>query len=597
MRRWSDPATWGGKVPGPGDVAIISFPVLLDVDAVVAGVRIRPGGNLVFHPGKRIRLVSTGNVVVRGQLTMRPERHAVHHSLIFLDVKERRFQGGGMKVLKTDVGLWVMDHGRLRIEGSSKLAWTRTARGVSAGARTLELQADPIGWRVGDQLVLTPTESPSVAWYYTHYDYARIASISGRTITLSRSTRYAHPAVEVKPGVVFTPEVLNLTRNVRIEGTRRGRAHIFIHSMHAQTIRHASIRNMGPRQGSGDRTHRVLGRYGLHFHHCKGGSRGSVVTGVVVSRCGSSAFVPHLSHGITFKDCISHNTVEDAYWWDPPSPTNDFLDSFSNDIVYKRCVASLVWGSPAGETPEPGSRRTGFFLGADGPIPSELPVNSCVGCVAVGVRSVKDASGFHWPEESQGVWHFEDNVAHNSTRHGIFVWQNDDRVHTISRFLGYHNGGSGISHGAYRNRYNYQDCILYANREASIYLHALSRGTHRLAFRRVRCDGAGLGPEAVLTTLHNIQEDTPTLFENCEFLGYTGLGAVVAKSAQYGDFIDFLNCTFSGNEFWIGSAVPPETTLRVQDALHSTSEIRRNDQPGTPRPEWNASLTELPSIS
>src|SRR5438309_11820654 len=51
VRRWSKPGTWGPSgVPGPGDLAVLSGPVLLDVDATVRGVNIQPGGRLIFHP-------------------------------------------------------------------------------------------------------------------------------------------------------------------------------------------------------------------------------------------------------------------------------------------------------------------------------------------------------------------------------------------------------------------------------------------------------------------------------------------------------------------------------------------------------------------
>src|SRR5262245_56622211 len=39
---WSDPDTWGGEVPGEGDVAVVDRPILLDIDAAVAGIRIEP---------------------------------------------------------------------------------------------------------------------------------------------------------------------------------------------------------------------------------------------------------------------------------------------------------------------------------------------------------------------------------------------------------------------------------------------------------------------------------------------------------------------------------------------------------------------------
>lgn len=59
---------------------------------------------------------------------------------------------------------------------------------------------------------------------------------------------------------------MNLTCNVRIEGTEGHRAHVFIHSSQPQSIRYAQLRYMGPRQADGGYTSLVLGRYGLHFH-------------------------------------------------------------------------------------------------------------------------------------------------------------------------------------------------------------------------------------------------------------------------------------------------------------------------------------------
>src|SRR5207244_2376540 len=63
VKRWSDPATWGGRVPGPKDVARIRSRVLLDRSTQVAGVHIAPGGHLIFDPSKSRTLRSTGNVV------------------------------------------------------------------------------------------------------------------------------------------------------------------------------------------------------------------------------------------------------------------------------------------------------------------------------------------------------------------------------------------------------------------------------------------------------------------------------------------------------------------------------------------------------
>ena len=157
---WSDPATWGGSVPGPGQVATVSGLVVLDVDAVVGGVVVEPGAQLVFTPGRSVTLTSTGNVTVRGTLTMRPATAQAVHRILFSGVQEAAFVGGGVEPLASDVGLWIMDPGVLDVAGSPKRAWTRAGATVAAGATTVRLTEDPDGWLVGDEVAVDPHPAP-----------------------------------------------------------------------------------------------------------------------------------------------------------------------------------------------------------------------------------------------------------------------------------------------------------------------------------------------------------------------------------------------------------------------------------------------------
>ena len=576
LRRWSDRRTWKGKVPGRGSVAVVHGRVLLDRNASVAGVRIMPGSELVFERARNRTLSSTGNIEVMGKLTMRPRRGR-RHRILFSNVNEATFVGGGMEVLPSDIGLWVMDQGTLNIEGTRKLPWTRTAGSVTAGATRITLKDEPVGWQVGDTIVLTPTISPTQQHHLWAYDQATVKAIRGRTIELSSPTAFPHPEVEVKPGSMYGPEVLNLSRTVEIQGSPEGRSHILIHSTVPQTLRYAGIRYMGPQQSSQSEPHFVAGRYGLHFHHCGDGSRGSLVEGVVVSQSGAHAFVPHMSHGVTFRECISHETTGYAYWYDPPT---DNADSFTHDAVYERCVASAVLSEGA---PLKGYRNSGFFLGAGNG-------NQVRGCVAVGVTGWSSASGFHWPEQFTGVWLFEDSVAHNNVRVGLFSWQNNHLPHEINRFVAYHNGHAGISHGAYTNQFRYKDVVLYGNLAKSIHLSAVSRANRAIVFENVICDGAGLHDYAVTDYEHGFPASFTTQFVNCSFSGYKQ-AAVLMRSDPNEAWTDFIDCTFAGNEFWLDSDIQPATRIRVRDAYRGELSARRWDQLGQPRPEWNAVVT------
>lgn len=577
LARWSDPQTWGGSVPGPEDVAVVSKDVLLDVGARVAGVVIERGASLTFDPGRNLTLRTSGNVVVMGRLTMRPASPRKRHRLVFLDVDETQFVGEGMEVLETDVGVWVMGRGILDIAGTPKRAWTRTIAGIPAGATKIELRNDPVGWRVGDLLVLTPTISPSAPQHFMAYDYARVKSILGRTIFLNQPTRFKHPKVRVKDDVELTPEILNLTRNVGIEGTPHGRAHVFIHSSRPQRIYDAALRHLGPRQPDPEGfTQLVIGRYALHFHDCADGSKGSVVSRVVVEECGSHSFVPHESNGVTFHDCISHNTMEDAYWWDHLAQTKG--------TIYDGCVASLVQFDP----PFRGFRLTGFFLGAtDG--------NVARNCVAVGIQGDVGASGFAWPEDNDGVWEFEDCVAHNNAVHGIFTWQNTPKLHVISNFVGYHNGGFGILHGAYTNGYRYEKSILYANKSGPLSVAAVSIATPILTFVDLHCDAAGFAEHAVVggSEVLQVPPQAATRFIRCTLKGHTKAAFGFACETCLPYLAEIRDCTFEGNEFWLASGIDPASYIEVRDAAHGNISLQRADLPGEYRPKWNASVNPI----
>jgi hypothetical protein len=572
LARWSDPHTWGGRVPGPGDIAVVPGTVLLDTDAHVAVLSIPAGASLIFDPSASRTLTTQGNVVVDGLLQMRPAHPATSHQILFVGIDEKRFVGGGKVPLPTDVGLWVVGAGRLDAVGSAKRAWTRATGDVPQGTSTIGVQ-DASGWQLGDELVITPTISPVIDNHWSAYDVARIVGLSGNTVRLDRPTSQPHPAVTVAPGQVMTAEVLNLTRNVRVEGTPEGRAHTFFHSTAKQALSYVGVRWVGPQQqppGS-QWPHNVLGRYGVHFHLGGDALRGQTNEGVVVRDAGAHAFVSHNTNGLTWRDCISHDTEDEAYWWDVAR------DSASYNVTYDRCVASHSVGGPS---------DGGFTTGSgDG--------NAMRGCVAVGMVGGAASNGFHWDSQGSPAWVFEDCVAHNIDHMGIRVWKNGGSQ-VITRFTAYHNGSMGVSHGAYDNSFQYRDCVLYGNRDGAIDILARPADPSPIRFDNVRCDITGMGKDYAVRVGGNvIGSHTPTVFSGCTFVGYGKAAVLAGSTAPYDQYCDLVNCTFGGNELWLDTGMTAGSRVRIQDRARGALLARRVGQPGAPRPQWNASVTPI----
>lgn len=470
------------------------------------GFTVPDGEVWAFDPAVDTTVEVAANVIVEGDLVMRPASGDVTHTLRFVEIDESRFVGGGVEPLESDVGLWVMDNGRLVAEGGEKVAWG------------YEWQSE---WG-DDEVVATPVEPG---------DYSRFTPVAGP------------PDVPEPNSFGFKPELINLTRNVRIEGTPEGKTHIFIHSQQPQTIRYVSIRYVGPdltdpevRDQNQDQT----GRYGLHFHVNDDFSRGSIIEGVVVRDADNHAFVPHASNGITFRDTIAYNVQNEAYWWDPT--TRKSPGNATTDLVWDQTIAALVWGT--------GHLSAAYQLGEG----EGLTVTNSV---AVGVQGAgADNAGFTWPGTEDGVWVFDNNISHNNEGHGSFVWQNARRTHVVENFTAYNNKKAGVLHGAYRNAYIYRNLTLLGN-EVAVESHALSRAATDGLSDSQRWESVETGGSALLIAPHNTPGESPVTFEDCDF------SSVIFQEGRHPGGFDFVHCGLEPGDFVL-DGIHSDTVVRVQ---------------------------------
>jgi len=310
------------------------------------------------------------------------------------------------------------------------------------------------------------------------------------------------------------------------------------------------------------------------------------VEGVVVRACPDRGFVPHSSHGINFRDCIAYDVGNAPFWWDPPadaagahcrheSTVHDCNQTY--DTLYNHCLTAKV-----GQESLERSGQNGFTMMAG-------VGNAAVDCVVVGNGGQTNAGGFHWPSKvnhDPNVWRFEDCVAHNNKINGIFVWQNDSNSHVVDRYVGYHNGTSGIEQGAYGNPYHYRDSVLVANGGASgsghrgnLLQHSNSRTNDVIGrgagYTRVDFHAKGRTRRAHVVSLrHNAAASIPIEWTDCTFHGEIPVLEVDERSGSSSSFpaqLHFIHCLVNGRD------MEPSDVIITQNANGTVVRGQRRD--------------------
>ncbi|HTE24830.1 PKD domain-containing protein [Flavitalea sp.] len=568
---WSDPSTWGGRTPGEGDTPVISAGHSVTHDqerSIVSGVNVNSGGTLQFDPNKSTSLLSSRNIVVYGRLVMKPSSASNTQFIQFININENNFIGSGHDIIEGDIGLWVMGAGQLDISGARKKCWTRATGSVNRGATSFSVQ-DASSWNVGDTIFIVPTDMPgpntydwddnlraSTDSFAVKFERRIISGVSGNTVQLDKALNYDHIAVSTDTGKTWTAEVGNITRNVRIEGTEKGRAHIFIRSSMPQSIYYMAGRFLGPRKGGG-RTSLVSGRYGLHFHHCVEGSRGSMVEGCAISDTGNRAYVPHMSHGVTMNNNIAFSVMEASFWWD--------FQELSHDTSWDGNLTAYVkWNGM-----ENGTRGMEMNMGDGNSAKNNVVVYAHCG-------DEHQQGGYVWNADSEGVWIFENNLSH-SNRSGLFVWQNTGNNHTIVNHESY-NDNLGIFHGAYINSYTYTGGYFH---NSLVRVKATSGNASGVRFEKVTFDGAGKLPYVVEVYPSPVTSGGDyNAFRECNFKGYSDVGLMMNTFSLPGEngkkHASLIKCNFSGRQVGFLSSSIYGSQVFVQPAAGDPSVVNQS---------------------
>jgi cell migration-inducing and hyaluronan-binding protein len=252
-QKWSDPGTWGGRVPSAGDVVTIpgGTDVLLDVSTPNLG-GLFVNGSLTF--ARKDLELSSAYVMVHGSLNIGTA------TAPFVDDATITLTGSDKTQDVMDMGTKVLGvmGGTLELHGRRIAGWTRLTSTVQPGARRITIEK-PLKWHVGDRIAIA-----SSSYWRTHDEERTITAIDGTTIELDEPLRYQHwGELQTFDGrtVDERAEVALLTRNVVVRGnnaTDGFGGHSMIMGGGAARIEGVEFQNMGQRMR--------LRRYPVHFH-------------------------------------------------------------------------------------------------------------------------------------------------------------------------------------------------------------------------------------------------------------------------------------------------------------------------------------------
>lgn len=204
--------------------------------------------------------------------------------------------------------------GRMDFHGAKmNRTWVKLGSPAFKGSRVVTLAEEVSGWKVGDKVVITATNTEYRKEFFS--EERTIAAIEGTKLTLSE------PLVSDHSGEgIFRGEVANLSRNVVVESASPDgvRGHTMYHKGSTGSISYAEFRHLGKKD--------TLGRYSLHFHLCGTSMRGSSVVGASIWDSHNRWLTIHGTNYLVVRDCVGFRSIGHGYFLEDGTEVYNVLD-------------------------------------------------------------------------------------------------------------------------------------------------------------------------------------------------------------------------------------------------------------------------------
>lgn len=494
---WSDPATWGGRVPEAGEQVTIPADktVVLDISPPpLAGLQI--DGTLLF--AEQDVQLSASWIMLHGRLAigsaLQPFTHKAEITLTANDTTEN-LMGMGTR------GILLMG-GKLELYGTApRPAWTKLADHAAANTTSLSLLGT-VDWQSGDQLVVAPTDFYRVGATERLTMSAVLSSSMPLTGTSAASStvmlqaalqnaRWGKLQYVTRSGMSLTPdpmlvpptpgtptilderaEVGNLSRNIVIQGAddalwRSAGFGAQVMAMAGSTVQldGVELRRVGQSGRSG--------RYPIHFHLQSYDADGRLLADATSSVRNSTIWnsqnrciVLHGTNGVRVQQNICYDVRGHAIFLEDAVERRNLLEG-NLVLRVRNPEKSKQLQVHDGDIFQGGS--SGFWL--------TNPDNTVRGNAAADT----EGNGFwlSFPEQTLGLSKkvalrptntpfgiFEDNVAHSNNSLGLnldWVPINDTGEVTPLKYIPMQNGTGDVNDWSKRLRFAMTRSTTYKN--------------------------------------------------------------------------------------------------------------------------------------
>ncbi len=311
LNAWSNPLTWGGRLPNATTNVVIPAGKTVILDSKVNVQSLTVEGTLTC---------ANGNIAIEAKWIM-----VMGNNARFLcGTKEQRFKGDfditltGQKG-QDDAGmnmgtrvLGAMSGGVIAFYGEARTSWLKLDATAMRGTSDITLTQVPVNWRPGMNLVLAPSdENPR------HAEVRGIKSIAGKQVTLSAPLTFDHYGEQLRYAnasqnwVVDTRAPVGLlSHNITIQGaedsvaTQFG-AHVMIMITAKAFFSDVGFYRVGQKS--------ILGRYPFHWHEA-GNVDGQFIVNSSIQDSYNRCVTVHSSHNSIVQNNVCYNHLGHGYF-------------------------------------------------------------------------------------------------------------------------------------------------------------------------------------------------------------------------------------------------------------------------------------------